>query len=136
MTDPPSDSERELLTTLELREEVLKIEKRRELIGQVEVRRERRVRSETVTVELVTEVLILSVKAGSGAVMIDGTALPAGTVHEVELYREEATPGKQVVVTQDVDILKERLVETTSQVVELAYEELVVNEIPTNRSTE
>ncbi len=60
----------------------------------------------------------------------------AHTVHEIELYREEATPGKQVVVTQDVDILKERLVESTSQAIELAYEELVVNEIPTNRSTE
>lgn len=124
-SDPPPD--RELVGTLELREEQLTITRRRELTGHVEVRRERRVRTETVTIELVTEVLVLSVRAGAGTVMVDGLPLEPGTVRELELYREEAIPGKEVVVTQDIDLVRERVVETTTQQIELAYEELVVN---------
>lgn len=123
-SDPPPD--RELVGTLELREERLTISRRRELSGQVEVRRERRVRTETVTIDLVSEVLVLSVKAGAGTVMVDGLPLEPGTVRELELYREEAVPGKEVVVTQDIDLVRERVVETTTQQIELAYEELVV----------
>ena len=124
-SDPPPD--RELVGTLELREEQLTITKRREVTGHVDVRRERRVRTETVTIELVTEVLVLSVRAGAGTVMVDGLPLEPGTVRELELYREEAIPGKEVVVTQDIDLVRERVVETTTQQIELAYEELVVN---------
>ncbi|WP_295813815.1 DUF2382 domain-containing protein [uncultured Deinococcus sp.] len=123
-SDPPPD--RELVGTLELREERLTISRRRELSGQVEVRRERRVRTETVTIDLVSEVLVLSVKAGAGTVMVDGLPLEPGTVRELELYREEAVPGKEVVVTQDIDLVRERVVQTTTQQIELAYEELVV----------
>ena len=123
-SDPPPD--RELVGTLELREERLTISRRRELSGQVEVRRERRVRTETVTIDLVSEVLVLSVKAGAGTVMVDGLPLEPGTVRELELYREEAVHGKEVVVTQDIDLVRERVVQTTTQQIELAYEELVV----------
>ncbi|MFC3834136.1 DUF2382 domain-containing protein [Deinococcus rufus] len=128
MTDAPPDPPpaHDLLGTLELREEQLTITKRREVTGHVDVRRERRVRTETVTVELVTEVLVLRVRAGGGTVMVDGLPLLPGTVRELELFREEAIPGKTVVVTQDIDVFRDRVVETTTRTIDLAYEELVV----------
>lgn len=120
------DSERQII---ELREEVLTIEKEREVYAHATVRRERRVREETVRLELVTEVLVITAQPGGPAVLLDGVPLAPGETRELVLYQERARPEKEVVVTQEVHLVKRREVEVTSVQVELAYEELVVNGI-------
>lgn len=135
MTDTPlppqhPDAEPTERQVIELREEVLTVERRREVYGAVEVQRVRRTREETVKVELATEVLEITVRPGGLAILVDGRPLNPGEVREVELYREEARPGKEVVVTQEVVLGKARIVDVQSQQMELAYEELDVRHLP------
>jgi stress response protein YsnF len=122
--------DREPVGLLELREEVLVVEKRRERVASVEVRRERRVREETVRVELVTEVLVITAKKGGPSVLLDGLPLSPGESREVIIYQETADLGKQVLVTQEVVVFKDRHVQESSQPFELAYEEVVVTRTP------
>ncbi|GHF65888.1 stress response protein YsnF [Deinococcus metalli] len=126
--DPDAAPERQLI---ELREEVLNVEKRREVYAHATVRRERRVRTEVVQLELVTEVLVITAAPGGPAVLVDGAALAPGETREIVLYRETALPGKEVVVTQEVHLGKDRHIRPYTADVELAYEELVVNQLPT-----
>ncbi|WP_295819118.1 DUF2382 domain-containing protein [uncultured Deinococcus sp.] len=116
---------------IELREERLTVEKRRAVYAQATVSRERRVREETVRLELVTEVLVITAHAGAPGVQVDGVALAPGETREIVLYQERALPGKDVVVTQEVTLTTQRDIQVTMTPVELAYEELVVNHIET-----
>ncbi|GHF53721.1 stress response protein YsnF [Deinococcus metalli] len=120
--------------TLELREEVLTVEKQRDVYAQVTLRRERRVRTEVVQLELVSEVLVIAAQPGGPAVMVDGTLLQAGETRELVLYEERALPGKDVVVTQEVHVRKAAQTEWHTEDVELAYEELVVERSPQRTS--
>lgn len=115
---------------IELREEVLSVRKERGVYAQATVQRERRVRQETVQVELVTEVLVITAQPGGPALMVDGEPLAPGESRELILYQEHARPGKEVVVTQEVHLVKQREVGTSTVSIELAYEELVVNQLP------
>lgn len=115
------------IASVELREEVLDVQKVRERIGSVEVRRERRTRQETVQVELVTEVITITTRPGGPSVTVDGAVLAPGEVREVVVYDERAQLGKEVVVSQVADIYKDVQVDRHSESIELAYEELVVD---------
>lgn len=123
--DPVAAPERQII---ELREEVLTVEKQREVYAQATVQRERRVRTEVVHLELVTEVLVITAQPGGPAVMVDGVPLAPGDTREIVLYQETAQPSKGIVVTQEVHLVKERIVEQHTADIELAYEELVVNQ--------
>ncbi|MBZ9750663.1 YsnF/AvaK domain-containing protein [Deinococcus sp. HMF7604] len=114
--------------TLELREERALITTQRVQAGRVEVRRERRTRTETVEVELTEEVLVIETTAGGPQVQVNGLLLDPGTVQEVLLYQERAEVVKQVYAVQNVQVSKlTRTVPFTAQV-DLAYEELVVDQ--------
>lgn len=115
------------VASIELREEILDVQKVRERVGSVEVRRERRTREETVQVELVTEVLTITTAPGGPSVLVDGLVLSPGEVREVVVYDERPQLGKEIVVSQVVDIAKDVRVERRTDTIELAYEELVVD---------
>lgn len=91
---------------LQLREERAIVEKRREQVGQVRVRREVERRTETVTVELITETVYIEVVAGSTGVFLGDEALLEGQTREIITYREEAEVTKRPVVMEEVRILK------------------------------
>ncbi|MBZ9711953.1 DUF2382 domain-containing protein [Deinococcus multiflagellatus] len=119
---------RALQGVIELREERAEIQKVREETGRVVVRRERRVREETVRVELVSEVLVVTAQEGSPAVQIGTRTLAPGETYEVLLYDERAVPGKETVVAQEVRLFKDTFVREETVPLQLAYEELVVDE--------
>ncbi|PTA69760.1 DUF2382 domain-containing protein [Deinococcus arcticus] len=119
---------RALQGVIELREERAEIQKVREQIGRVVVRRERRVREETVRVELVSEVLVVTAQEGAASVQIGTRTLAPGETYEVLLYDERAVPGKETVVAQEVRLFKDTLVREETVPLQLAYEELVVDE--------
>ncbi|GEM44486.1 DUF2382 domain-containing protein [Deinococcus cellulosilyticus] len=122
------DLKQKLVGTLELREEVPEVHILREKLGAVTVRRERRVREETVTVDLVTEVLVIETVSGQPSVKFLGVDLPVGQTMELEIYREEADVSKKVVRAEHIEIYKDQVVEQVSIPVELAREELVVDQ--------
>lgn len=127
-TDPDRAPLRQII---ELREERLTVDKERTVYAQATLRRERRVREETVRLELVTEVLSITAQPGGPGVRVDGVLLAPGETREVVLYQERAQPGREVVVTQEVSVTTQREIEVTTIPFELAYEELVVNQIQT-----
>lgn len=122
------DMKQKLVGTLELREEVPEVHVLREKLGAVSIRRERRVREETVTVDLVTEVLIIETRAGQPNIKFLGVDLPVGETMELEIYREEAEVSKKVVRSEHIEVYKDQVVEQVSIPVELAREELVVDQ--------
>lgn len=101
----------------------------------MEVRRERRVREETVRVELVTEVLVITAKECGPSVLHDGLPLSPGESREIIIYQKTADLGKQVMVTQEVVVFKDRHVRESSEPFELAYEEVVVTRISATGGT-
>ena len=109
---------------LELLEERAEVEMRREIAGRVRVRREVEHRTETVTVELRTERLVVEVVQGSGDVLIDGVPLAPGETREIITYREEAYVEKRPVVAEEVRLLKRSVVEQQTLQVELGREVL------------
>lgn len=125
-TSVQEDRIKTLVGTLELREEVPEVNISREHLGQVRVRRERRVREETVTIDLVTEVLVIETVSGNPHVRMFDVDLPVGETMEIEIYREDAEIGKKVVKSEEVRIFKEKQVDHLSVPIELAREELVV----------
>ncbi len=109
---------------LELLEERAEVEKRREVTGRVQVRREVEQRTETLTVELRTERLIIEVVQGAGDVVIDGVPLAPGETREIVTYREEAHVEKRAVVAEEVRLLKRSVVQHQTLDVELGREVL------------
>ncbi|GGM53095.1 hypothetical protein GCM10008956_31430 [Deinococcus arenae] len=128
LMDRESDMRRVPNGTLELREERAVIEKQRVVAGHVTVRRERRVRVEHVQIELAEEVLVIETMSGTGRVTVNGVSLEPGAVQEVILSQEQAQVVKQVYVVEDVEITKAAQVVLHTVPVELAYEELVLDE--------
>lgn len=90
----------------ELLEERALVEKRREIAGRVQVRRVVERHTESVTVELLTERLVIEVVRGQGAVLLDGEPLAEGETREIVTYREEAVVTKRPVVSEEVRLLK------------------------------
>ncbi len=137
--DTSLNSSRTLVGSLELRMEVPRVEVRREASGQATVRRERRVREETVVVELVSEVLIIetrpSVAGGAGVVLLDGVELPAGETRELVIYREEAAVSKQTILSEEVRVYKQSSSVRQDFPTELAHEELVVEHRPSSQES-
>ncbi|MHA0044075.1 DUF2382 domain-containing protein [Deinococcus sp. PEB2-63] len=98
------------------------------MAGHVTVRRERRVRVEHVQIELVEEVLVIETRYGTGRVTVNGVSLKPGAVQEVILSQEQAQVVKQLYVVEDVEITKAAQVVLHTVPVELAYEELVLEQ--------
>ncbi|GGJ27746.1 DUF2382 domain-containing protein [Deinococcus roseus] len=133
--DLQQDPDKILVGTLELREEVPEVQILREKLGAISVRRERRVREETITVDLVTEVLVIETTAGTPSVTLLGVELPVGEALELEIYREDAEISKKVVRSEHIKVFKDRVTETISIPTVLAREELVVDEHPAAETT-
>lgn len=91
---------------LQLREERAFVERRREIAGQVLVRREVERRVETIEIELLTETVVIEVRPGSSGVFLDGEPLLEGESREIVTYREEAEVVKKPVVSEEVRVLK------------------------------
>ena len=100
------------------------IDKRRELAGRVAVRKEVERHTETVSVELITERLIIEVKAGDAGVWLDGEQLGEGDTREIVVYREEAAVGKRTVVSEQVRLLRRAVSEQRALDLELGREVL------------
>ena len=113
---------------LELREERAFVEKRREQSGQVRVRREVERRTETLTVELLTETVVIEVLAGANGVFLDGQPLTEGETRQIVTYREEAEVQKKAVVSEEVRLLKRSVNTTQNFTVELGREVLRVEQ--------
>jgi len=126
--DHESDVKRVPVGTLELREERATVERQRVAAGQVVIRRERRTRVQTIEVDLTDEVLVIETSAGQGQVFLGGRLLEPGTVQEVLLSQEQVQVVKQVYAVQDVYIAKETRTVQHTVPVELAYEEIVVEQ--------
>ncbi|MFC4452198.1 YsnF/AvaK domain-containing protein [Deinococcus sonorensis] len=119
---------RELVGRLELRAERATLDKVRAEAGTVVVRRELRQRQEVLTVELMSEVLVIETKSGGPDVYLDGVLLPAGEPRELLLYTEMAEVTKVPHVVEEVKVYKEWRAVQRSVPVQLGYETLVVDE--------
>nr|WP_246351691.1 DUF2382 domain-containing protein [Deinobacterium chartae] len=109
-------------------EERAEISRRTLPAGRVQVRRELERHVETVQVELVREVLVLRLEAGDGpGVVLNGEVLAPGEERRFELYREEAEVVKKVVLSERVEVFKQRVREPRRLEVELKRHRLVVN---------
>ena len=93
---------------LELREERAIVSKERVQSGTVTVRREVETRTETFTVDLTTETLVITTQAqtaGSSAnVTVNGAALEPGREVRIVIHRETAQVVKSVVVIEDINV--------------------------------
>lgn len=114
---------------LQLLEERAIVEKRREQAGQVRVRREVERRTETVTIELLTETVYIEVVPGSTGVFFGDEPLLEGQTREIVTYREEATVTKRPVVMEEVRILKRALNEERHFEVDLGREVLRLDQV-------
>ncbi|PYE48390.1 DUF2382 domain-containing protein [Deinococcus yavapaiensis] len=114
---------------LQLLEERAFVQKRREQTGQVRVRREVERRTETVTVELLTETVYIELAPGSTGVFFGDEPLLEGQTREIVTYREEAEVTKRPVVMEEVRILKRVLNEERSFDVELGREVLRLDQV-------
>ena len=113
---------------LELRAERAEVQKIRGVAGEVVVRREVRTRTEMVEVELMTEVLVIETRSGGPTVMVDNVQLEPDAVHEIMLYSEGVEFIKKPFITEEVRIGKRSVTERQQLSVDLAYEELIVDE--------
>ncbi|WP_424952818.1 YsnF/AvaK domain-containing protein [Deinococcus sp.] len=116
------------VTTLELREELPVIERQQVQSGQVSFRREVRVRTETVTLELRFETLRIEVGPGEAAVYLGDVLLQPGEVREVLLYDERLMVSKHPYVTEEVKISKRAVTEVQETRLNLSYEVLVTDQ--------
>lgn len=116
---------------LELREERAVVSKERVQSGTVTIRREVDVRTETFTVDLTTETLVITSQAhtaGSIAnVIVNGSVLEAGKEVRIVIHREAAQIVKSVVVIEDIAVRLEGRSETQSFPLELSRERLVID---------
>ncbi|AFZ67261.1 YsnF/AvaK domain-containing protein [Deinococcus peraridilitoris] len=119
----------EEVARFELLEERALVEKRREVAGRVQIRRMVERHTETLTVELLTETLVIEVAPGSSGVTIDGEALLEGQTREIVTYREEAVVTKRPVVSEEVRLFKRGVTNEERFNVELGREILRVHEV-------
>jgi uncharacterized protein (TIGR02271 family) len=118
------------LGVLQLREEVVHIEREQTPAGQVSFRREVRTRTETVTTELRREVLIIETRPGGPAVFLQDEELQPGETREVVLYDEQTVVSKVPLITEEVHIGRRTVVSQEQHEIELHYEVLAVDEQP------
>lgn len=129
------------VATLELLEERALVSKVREVVGQLEVRREIVRRIEHIPVELVSERVILEHSSlnSAGVVGLTSTAftldlngetvtLEPGQRYSFEIYRERAEVSKLAEVVEQVRIGKRTLTETHDVTVELGREQLTLEQ--------
>ena len=116
------------LGVLELREERALVEREQVSAGSVTVRRDLRVRTETVVVELRREVLVIETRSGGPAVYFGEELLRPGESRELVLYDEQAVITKVPFVTEEVHIGKRSVTEGHESSVDLNYEVLVVEQ--------
>ena len=116
------------LGVLELREERALVEREQVSAGSVTVRRDLRVRTETVVVELRREVLVIETRPGGPAVYFGEELLYPGESRELVLYDEQAVITKVPFVTEEVHIGKRSVTESHESSVDLNYEVLVVEQ--------
>ncbi|UBV45055.1 YsnF/AvaK domain-containing protein (plasmid) [Deinococcus taeanensis] len=119
---------RESVGILELREERAVVQTIRELTGTVQVRRERRVSQETVTVNLEREVLVITAAPGDVRVEVNGEALEPAQEYELLVYEERAQISVVPYVSERVEVFKQTRTEVVSQEITLAREVLVVDQ--------
>lgn len=118
---------RETPYRLQLKAEQLHVTKRPEQVGAVRISKRVVEHTETITVPVREERLLIECLPGSGKVMIGDRELREGESMELTLIRERVTVGKDVVVSEDVAVRKET-VEFDEQVQEtVRKEELVVD---------
>lgn len=113
---------------LRLREERLRIEKRREQIGAVRLRRETVEREETVRVPLREERLIIECVEGDGTVFVGGRELAPGESVTITLSRERAHVSKEIVPVESVAAHVETVQRTEAVQATLRKEELNVDD--------
>ncbi len=123
-TEPSLENDVREVARFELLAERPMLEKRRELAGRVAVHKEVERRTETVSVELITERLVIEVQAGDAGVWLDGEQLAAGDTREIVVYREEAELNKRAVVSEEVRLLRRAVVEQKALDIELGREVL------------
>ena len=116
------------LGVLELREERAQIEREQVSAGSVTVRRDLKVRTETVVVELRREVLVIETRPGGPAVYFGEELLHPGESRELVLYDEQAVITKVAFVTEEVHVGKRSVTESRRSSVDLNYEVLVVEQ--------
>lgn len=130
----PAIASSSLPARLELREERAIVSKERVHSGTVTVRREVDVRTETFSIELTTETLVITTQARSEgsnpSVVIDGQPLEIGEEIRIVIHREAAQVSKSVVVLEDVAVRLEQRVEIHSLPLELSRERLVIDRSP------
>jgi uncharacterized protein (TIGR02271 family) len=118
------------LQRLELREERAVVSKQRVQSGAVTIRREVDVRTQTFSVELTTETLVITSQAqtaGSSAnVIVNGSLLEAGQEVRIVIHREAAQVVKSVVVIEDIAVRLEQKSEMVNYPLELSREHLVI----------
>lgn len=120
----------QFVATLELREERAVWQQERVAAGQVQVRREVQTRTETVSIELRREVLIIETAPGGPAVYVGDQLLQPGEQRGIVLYDEQATLQKVPYVVEEVRIGKRTVTERHEAQVELRREVLVIEEHP------
>lgn len=113
---------------LELREERALVEREQVSAGSVSVRRELKVRTETVVVELRREVMVIETRPGGPAVYFGEELLQPGESRELVLYDEQAVITKVPFVTEEVHIGKRSVTVSHQSSVDLNYEVLVVEQ--------
>ena len=111
---------------LELREEVLRADKREEQAGVVRLSTRIVERTETIVVPVREERLVIELVPGSGRVRIGDRELGDGERMEVTLHEERVSISKEVVAREDV-VVRTEAVEREEQISEtVRREELVV----------
>ena len=116
------------LGVLELREERAIVEREQVSAGSVSVRRELKVRTETVVIELRRETMVIETLPGSPAVYFGEELLQPGESRELLLYDEQAVISKVPFVSEEVHVGKRSVTETHRSDVDLNYEVLVVEQ--------
>ena len=130
VTEAPVTQARQVMAlgVLELRKERALVEREQVSAGSVTVRRDLRVRTETVVVELRREVLVIETRPGGPAVYFGEELLYPGESRELVLYDEQAVITKVPFVTEEVHIGKRSVTESHESSVDLNYEVLVVEQ--------
>jgi len=113
---------------MELREERLKITKEPVQAAVARVRRVVSDWTETVTVPLHREQVVIEVLPGGGTVEVDGRVLQPGETCEITIVEERANVTKETVVLGSVSIRKESVEFEETIQERLRREELVVDE--------
>ncbi len=127
------------VATLELLEERATVQAVREVVGQLEVRREIVRRIEHIPVELVTETVVIEHSGLTGHARSSEVAftlevngermtLEPGQHYSFEIYRERAEVSTLAEVVEVVKIGKRNITETQTVSVELGREQLVLEQ--------